>query len=239
MQHIYISSILIFLLSVSYIHTWYASGCSATAIDSSAINKAQTAIKTCIEEKPYSSTITLHGTFACGGNTEIDRAYQAAVSALMWEYVDKEVKKVLEKLKEERSKDVAIWTNTISDIFDPSPRDVCKLWENADKICGNYATTSLSEYFSSVPTDTVPNFIYGKWKALCDSMLQRKMATYRSMAWTLANKNIQKSFQNDKNAFMWKVKDTFEMLAWKFINYKWNLETMLKWKINESPARVN
>ena len=166
--------------------------------------------------------------YACAGNSPYTRAYQVVISAMMAKVDKEKVLPNIKKLYENRSKDVAQWANSISDLFDAPPRDKERIYGAYMEICEKKATEEVFKHFGWQPTDDmITNTVVGNINGAisgniksCQQLAEKKLSAFKKIAWIIANKNIGKSFSTDRDTFARQVKDKFAVLENAFLRYK-------------------
>lgn len=162
------------------------------------------------------------------------RAYQAAVS-LIFAPIDERVMKDIRTLSENRSKNIAQWSETAR-IFSSNPpadQETSYVWEYLSGCTRAIHEVMVARWLTS-DAEVLENLPDGTGLAGCQALVTRKMEAYSNMVWMVASRSIGRSYSNDYNTWMNETKNKYSKLLDNLNRYVKTIQLAAK-KVN---ARV-
>lgn len=191
---------------------------AATPIYRPGLVEIEAAAKPCL---PWGSGIPINDKYACpvgdfsnGSNLSLreERIKCSIQIALSLESIDRKAALWTKELQSSREKDINKWIDNIRiktkdapDSFNNQYTEVCSLtgWTISED--GKWLGCAKT-------TDFFP-------ETACRDLIEKRVIALENMWYILASKNIAKSFQNDKDAHIDKVKSAYDLLRDKWNSY--------------------
>ena len=155
------------------------------------------------------------GDFSAGNSIGLtkERVECSIQIALSLEAIDKKSELWVKQLQTSREKDVNTWIDTIrkrtkseADSFNNQYSEVCSLT--------GWTISEDSKWLGCAKTtDFFP-------ETACKNIVTQKVTVLQNMGYILASKGIAKSFQNDKDKNLDKIKTAYDLIGDKWSNYK-------------------
>lgn len=162
------------------------------------------------------------------------RAYQAAVS-LIFAPIDRAVMRELTMLTQNRSKNLADWSETTRRFSSyPSPDEEKSFVAQYRSGCTQAIREVMIAEGLTSDARVLENLPDGAWLEGCQALVTRKMQAYSDMAWMIASRSVGRSYSNDYNVWMNETKNTYSKLLDNLNRYVKTLQLAAK-KVN---ARV-
>ncbi len=210
-----------FLLCIFILLTvrWWGVSSAAPSIYRPSLKEVAEAAKPCL---PGWNGIAINDKYSCpvwdfsAGNSiwlTKERVECSIQIALSLEAIDKKSALWAKKIQSSREKDINKWiddiriqTKTAEDSFNNQYNEVCSLtgWTIRDD--GKWLGCAKT-------TDFFP-------ETACRDIVSRKVTALQNMWYILASKGIAKSFQNDKDKNLDKIKSAYDLIGNKWSQYK-------------------
>jgi hypothetical protein len=133
--------------------------------------------------------------------------------------IDEDALKYMCTLRELREKDVTVWTEDLRKKFESSSE-----WENKS-FYDRYAEVCTVKHIvekmrlMDTPEKSWVTKIESFPQSICEGIVARKIQAWRNMGKILMNEGMGKSYQNDKDKFVDKVKGKYSVIIDKYIQY--------------------
>ncbi len=159
-------------------------------------------------------------------------AYHVSVSIFFSE-IDKEVMQYICKLRETREKNIIITSNDIRVTLEWTATNIWFL-QKYDQVCGfpyiqSHINTNEKQWI--LTTETYP-------QTICKNIATSKKYAWKNLAYILVSDGMAKSYQNDKDTFIDKVKTKYDGVREKFHSLLQLLDKAIKNMTNYTKSSV-
>ena len=145
-------------------------------------------------------------------------AYHIAVNILMNE-ADESIKKYMQSLQKNRSKDALAWQENIRACIHGSPTNPGKSVKEIYREICNYP--AMVEFLNNNSTKkAVISTTTSLPQSACDELVKRKITAWEKLGNNLMISGMNKSFQNDRSRFMDAVQGKYRAILEKFHDYQ-------------------
>ncbi len=210
---------LLFLSIFFVIILWWAPIYSAPTIYRPSLKEVEDAAKPCL---PWWNGIAINDKYTCpigdfvAGNGErlLKEKIECSIQiALSFEAIDKKTALWAKQLQSSREKNIDVWINNIG-IQTKTAED--SFMNQYSEVC-NLTGWTISPDGKWIGCAKTMNFFP---ETACRDIVNQKVSALQNVWYILASKGIAKSFQNDKDKNLEKIKSAYDLIGDKWSQYK-------------------